>query len=135
MPQTAAQQKRDPQIQSRGKARHWHYEVTASVANQTLDLAFVVALAGAAIPIPDHVVRQHRSKPLGAFTCSIGHDLRHKATVRRGNDPPDRFLILLTVVENGTRNGLEESKGMHVTVQPGLSVGRRIGANVAGMAV
>jgi len=46
-----------------------------------------------------------------------GHSLGHKVAV--------------IVVQNGTGNCPEESKGMNMSVQPGLGVRRRISADVA----
>ena len=81
------------------------------------DNSSLVPLAGTAIPIPDHIMRQHRADPLSALARTIRHNLGHKAAV--------------IVIKDRARHRTEEGKGMHVTVQPSLGVRRRISADVA----
>ena len=83
-----------------------HHEVAPSVADQAFNLALIVAFPRAAITVPDDVVRKHGAEPLRALARTIRHNLGHKAAV--------------IVVQNGTRNCLEESKGMNMSVQPAL---------------
>ena len=64
-----------------GKAGHRNHEVATRIANQTLNSAFIVALARTTVPIINHLVGQHRADPLGAFEHLIRHDLGNKALV------------------------------------------------------
>ena len=98
-----------------------HHEVAPPIANQPFNLAFIVALARAAIPILDHIVRQHRAEPLGAVAGAIRHD------------PGDQALVI--IVKDRLRNRPEERKRMDMSVQPSLSVRRRVGTDVAGVTV
>jgi hypothetical protein len=84
------------------KARHWHHEVTAGIAHQSLDLTFVIPLTGAAIPIPDHIMRQHRAEPLCSLAFAIPHDLCNQAAV--------------IVVEYRLRHRAEERKRMYIGI-------------------
>ena len=86
-------------IQTR-KARHWRHEVTAGIAHQSLDLTFVTPLTGAAIPIPDRIMRQHRVEPLCSLAFAIPHDLRNQAGV--------------IVLEYRLRHRAEEHKRMYM---------------------
>jgi len=57
------------------KVRYGHHKVAAGISNEPFDLAFVVPLAGAAIPISDHIMRQHRTEPLCSLAFAIRHNL------------------------------------------------------------
>ena len=98
-----------------------HHEVATSIANQPFNLAFIVALAGAAIPVINYIVRQHRAEALGAVAGAIRHD------------PGDQALVI--IVKDRPWNPAEEGKRMNMSVQPGLGVRRRVGPDVAGVTV
>lgn len=96
-----------------------HHEVATGIADETFDLAFVVPLSGAAVSVPDHVVRQHRAEPLRSLTFAIRHDLCAQATV--------------IVVKHRLRRRAKEREGMDMLVQPSLGVRSSIGTDVTGI--
>jgi hypothetical protein len=61
-----------------GDARDRHQEVTARVADQALDLAFVVALAGPAEAVEEQVVRLQLGEGAGPLTLAITEDAGHR---------------------------------------------------------
>ncbi len=95
------------------KGRDRHHEVAPPVADQPLDRSLVVPLAGTAVAIPDHIMRQHCAEPLGSLPGAVRQDPRHQAAV--------------IVIEDRQGNRPKESKGMHMPIQPGLGGCRRIG--------
>ncbi len=103
------------------KLRDGHHEVAPCISDKTLDGAFIVALAGTAKTVTDHIMRQHRTEPLCSIAGAVRLDFGHKATV--------------IVVKDGARHRTEKGKGMHMPVKPSLGVGRRVRANIARIAV
>ena len=104
-------------------------EVPTGVFHQPLDAAVrhwartngafngsLVALARPPIPIPEQMMRLQGAEQRGALVRPVRQDLRDQAAVRRGNDPPDRFLIRLTVMERRLRHPAEEGKGMDMAI-------------------
>ena len=100
---------------------HRNHEVAPAIAHQSLDAAFVVALAGPAIPIPDQVMRQEAAEQLGPDPRPIGLNARHQA-----------FVI---VVEDRGRHAAKERKGMHMAINPSLGRGCLKRPNITGVAV
>ena len=103
------------------KGRNRHHEVAPPVADQPLDRSLVVPFAGAAISIPDHIMRQHCAEPLGSLPGAVRQDPGHQA-----------FVV---VIEDRQGNRPEERKGVNVTIQPSLGARCRIGPDVARIAV
>ena len=60
------------------EGRYGNQEVSAHVSHQSLHLAFVVALAGAAEPVLEPVVGLEIGEGAGALTPAIPQDLRHR---------------------------------------------------------
>ncbi|MBB4120359.1 hypothetical protein GGR30_000254 [Martelella radicis] len=77
-----------------------------------LDIPRVVALAGAAIAIPDQVVGQEPAEQRRPLARAIRQDLRHKAAV--------------VVIDDRLRHGPEKGERMDVAIDPGLGYRRRI---------
>ena len=113
----------EPVVESipRRKGRDRHHEVAPGVSDQALNRSFVIALAGAPISIPDHVVRQHLAEQLRAPACPVRFDPGHQAAV--------------VVVEDRQRHGTEEREGVDMPIHPGFRCRRRICTDVAGIAV
>ncbi len=86
--------------------RHRHHEVATTIAHQAFDIAFVVTLARAAIPIPDQVMRQETAEQRSTLAGAVWQDLRHQTAV--------------VVIDDRLRNRLEEGEGVDVTVNPGF---------------
>jgi hypothetical protein len=101
--------------------RDRHHEVASAIADETLDVPFVVAFAGTAIAIPYQVVGQEAAEQCCALACPIGEDLRNKAAI--------------VVVDNRLWHRSEERERMDVTIDPGLSYRRRIGPHIAAVAM
>ena len=64
-----------------GEARQRHHEGAPRPADQPLDGALVVALAGAAVAVPDQVVRQEPAEEPRPLAGPVGQDARHQAAV------------------------------------------------------
>ena len=104
-----------------GEARQRHHEGAPRPADQPLDGALVVALAGAAVAVADQVVRQEPAEQR-APACG---------SRRAGCAPPGSGRCRRAP----TAAPAEEGEGMDVAVHPGLGGRRRIGADEAGVAV
>ena len=75
-----------------GEGRDRHQEVAARIADQALDLAFVVALAGAAEAVEEQVVRLQLGKGTRPLALAITKDAAHRqlgvvVEDRRGTPP------------------------------------------------
>ncbi len=97
------------------------HEVATRIADNTLDVPFIVSFARPPVSIIDHVMRQHRAKPLGSLPGSIRHDLGNKTPV--------------VVVQNRLRDRTKEPECMDMPIQPGLGRGGGIGADITSVAV
>ncbi len=87
-------------------------KVPAGVADQALDLAFIVALAGPPEAIGEEIVGLQLAEDPGALAHPVPQDTRHG---QRG-----------VVVEDRARNTAEESEGHHMAITEGLADLRRI---------
>ena len=105
----------------RRKAGHRHHEVAPGIPDQPLDTAFVVPLAGPAVAVLDHVVRQQPAEQPSPLARAVRKDLRYQAPV--------------IVVQHRLRHAAEEGKRMHMAVHPCLCRCRWIGPNITGVAV
>ena len=103
------------------KLRQRHHEVAPSQANQPLNAPLVIALARSAVAVLDHVVRQKPAEQPRSTARAIRLDARHKA-----------FVI---VIQTRQWHPTEKCKGVNVAIDPGLRRRRRIGPNVARIAV
>lgn len=103
------------------KTRHWYHEVAAGIADETIHLALVVALARTTIPIPDPIMRQQRTEPLSSLAFAMRHDLSKQTPV--------------IGIEDRLRDRTKEREGMDVPIQPGLGVRSRIRADITGIAM
>ena len=99
--------------------RDRHQEVAPRVADQSLDLALVVALARPAEPVLEQVVRSQLAEHLRALPHPVAQDAR------------DRDLGV--VVEDRPRHAAEEGEGLHVPVAERLLGLGRIGRHEAGI--
>ena len=100
---------------------HRHQEIAPRVAHQTLDLAFVIALAGTSEPVLEQVVRLELAEGPGALSPAIAQDSRHRQ--------------LGIVVENALRDSAQEGERRDVAVQEGLGGLGRVGLHKAAVAV
>ena len=103
------------------KPRQRHHEVPSRPADDPLDAALVIALAGSAVAILDDVVRQQPAEERRPLACPVRQDARHQAAV--------------VVVEHRQRHAAEEREGMDMAVGPRLGRRRRVGPDVTGVAV
>ena len=98
-----------------------HHKVPPGVANHPFYIAFIVALAGAAVAVLEQAMGLQPAERPGPLPRAVRQDARHQA--------------LAVVVENRLGNPAEEGKGRIVPVQPSLRRRRRAGRNKAGIAV
>ena len=105
----------------RREPRDRHHEVAPALADQTLDGALVITLAGPTVAIRDHVVRQERTEQGRPLARAVGQDLRHQAAI--------------VVVEGRQRLLAKEGRGMNMAVHPRLGNRRRIGPHKGRIAV
>jgi hypothetical protein len=108
----------------RGQARrprHRHQQVAADPANQPLDLAFVVAFAGAAEPVGKHVMGLQLAEHPHALAHPVAQDARHRQ--------------LGIVVQDRARHLAEEREGTIVPVAERFGGLRRIGLHKTSIAV
>ena len=101
--------------------RHRHQKVAPGVADQSLDLAFVIALARAAKAIGEQVVGLQLGKDPGALPRAITKDARRRQ--------------LGVVVQHALRHTAEECERRIVPVAERLRRLRRIGPHEARVAV
>ena len=73
-PRAAALQEMGVECCEVGESRHGHHEVAPRIPDQPLDLAFVVALAGAAKAVREQVVRLQFGKDTGAHAAAVAQD-------------------------------------------------------------
>ena len=88
------------------EGRHRHQEVAPHVPHQALYLAFVIALAGAAEPVLEQVVRLQLGEGAGALASAVSQD--------PGNSQPG------IVVEDALGHSAQKGKRRYVPVQEGL---------------
>ena len=98
-----------------------HHKVPPGVANHPFYIAFIVALAGAAVAVLEQVMGLQPAERPGPLPRAVRQDARHQT--------------LVVVVENRLGNPAAEGKGRIVPVQPSLRRRRRVGRNKAGIAV
>ena len=98
-----------------------HHKVPPGVANHPFYIAFIVALAGAAVAVLEQGMGLQPAERPGPLPRAVRQDARHQT--------------LVVVVENRLGNPAEEGKGRIVPVQPSLRRRRRVGRNKAGIAV
>ena len=91
---------------------HWHrgHEVGAGELHQPLDLALVVALAGAAKPILEQIVADQTGKCPGPLAPAVAADPGHRQ--------------LEVVVEDRPRHAAKEGEGRCVAVEEASVVSR-----------
>src|SRR5512143_2570130 len=108
-------------VQRLEAVEHWHrhHEVPAREADQTLDLALVVAFARPAEAILEQVMRLQLAEHLRALALAIAEDAS------------DRDLGV--VVEDRSRHTTEESEALHMAIAEGFLALRRIGGHKAGI--
>ena len=113
----------EPGIQGRKalKARKRDQEVAPDIADQPLDLALVVALAGATKPVLEQIMRLQLTEDPRALTPPVAQDPGHRD--------------LGVVIQNGDWNAAEEGKGRDMTVAECLRRLPGIGFDEAGIAV
>ena len=83
-----------------------HHKVPPGVANHPFYIAFIVALAGAAVAVLEQVMGLQPAERPGPLPRAVRQDARHQA--------------LVVVVENRLGNPAAEGKGRIVPVQPSL---------------
>src|SRR5690554_4531503 len=96
-------------------------EVAAGIAHKTFDAALVIALAGAAITVPDQVVGQKPAEQRCPLARAIRKNFCHQAAV--------------VVVDDRLRHGPQEGKCVNMAVHPCLGHSSRISPDIAGVAV
>ncbi len=101
--------------------RDGNQKVPAGVADQALDLAFVVTLAGPPEAILEEIVGLQLAEDPRALARSIAQDTRHR---QRG-----------VVVEDRARHPAKEGEGRNVPLAEGLAGLRRIGLDETGIRV
>src|SRR5690606_18344418 len=106
------------QVANRGMATQ---EVAAGIAHKTFDTALVIALAGAAIPIPDQIVGQKPAEQRCPLARAVRKNFCHQAAV--------------VVVNDRLRHGPQEGKCVGMAVHPCPGHGSRISPDIAGVAV
>ena len=104
-----------------GEGRDRHQEVAPRIADQALDLAFVVALAGPAEAVEEQVVRLQLGKGARPLALAIAKDAGHRQ--------------LGVVVENRLRHAAQKGEGRVVAVEEGLDPLGRVGLDEAGIRV
>src|SRR6185436_9742618 len=104
-----------------GKGRDRHQKVAARIADQALDLAFVIAFAGAAEPITEEIMRLQLGKATRPLPRAIAQDACHR---QRG-----------VVVENGLRHAAQKGEGRVVAIEEGLDPLSRVCLDEAGIRV
>lgn len=97
--------------------RQRHHEVPAAVADQSFDIALVVAFGRPPEFIVEQVVALQLGKFLGALALAIAQDLGHR-------DPG-------VVVQDRLRYAMEKGKGGDMPVQKGFGIFRRVGFDEA----
>lgn len=80
------------------------HKVAPAIADETLDIPFIVALSRTAVTIPDQGMGQESAEQRRALACSIRYDLCHQAAI--------------VVVDDRLRHGPEERKRMDVAIDP-----------------
>ena len=103
------------------RPRHRHQQVAADPADQSLNLAFVVAFAGPAKPVGKHVMRLQLAEHPRPLAHPVAQDARHRQ--RR------------VVVQDRVRHLAEERERGVVPVAERFGGLRRIGLHEAGIAV
>ena len=98
-----------------------HQKAAARIADQALDLAFVVAFARPAEPIEEQIVRLQLGKRARPLALAITEEAA------------DRQLGV--VVENRLRRTAQEGEGRIVAVEESLDPLRRVGLDEAGIRV
>ena len=104
-----------------GEGRDRHQKVAARIADQALDLAFVVALAGPAEPVEEQIVRLQLGKGARPLALAIAKDAAHRQ--------------LGVVVENGLGHAAQKGEGRVVAVEEGLDPLGRVRLDEAGIRV
>ena len=101
--------------------RHRHQEVAPGVADQALDLAFVVALARPAEAVGEEVVRLQLGEDPRALARAVAEDARHRQA--------------RVVVQHAPRHAAEEGERRVVPVAERLRRLGRVGLHEAGVRV
>jgi hypothetical protein len=96
-------------------------EVAPGIADQALDLALVVALAGPAEPIEEQVVRPQLGEGAGPLPLAAAQDPGHRQPG--------------VVVEDRLGHAAQEGEGRVVAVEEGLDPLGRVGLDEAGVRV
>ena len=109
------------QLGEAGDRRDRHQEVAPGVADQALDLALVVALAGPAEAVEEQVVRLQLGEGARPLAPAVAEDAGHRQ--------------LGVVVEDRPRHAAQEGEGRVVAVEEGLDPLGRVGLDEAGIRV
>ena len=104
-----------------GAGRDRHQKVTTRIADQALDFAFVVALAGPAEPVEEQVVRLQLGKGARPLAFAITKDAAHRQ--------------LGIVVEHGLGHAAQEGERRAVAVKEGLDPLGRVRLDETGIRV
>ena len=102
-----------------GKGWDRHQKVTARIADQALDLAFVVALAGPAEAVEEQIVRLQLGEGPRPLALAITKDAAHRQ--------------LGVVIENRLGHAAQKGERRVVAVEEGLDPLGRVGLDEAGI--